>query len=251
MWKQLRRPRLAASSKSAGSSSTNIVIPGLKKKYALPPDYSGIVIPEKPKLKFIERAPSIPKARREFKNLRDIRGPSTEATEFTEGQYGILAMGGGYLRWGHFEMVRLTINRHINPRTMFAIWRVPAPYKPITRKGLGQRMGGGKGAIDHYVTAVKAGRLIVEVGGYVEFGEVEYFLTQVAQKLPFPAIAVSRESLQEMRDREEERRQNNQNPWTFERIITSNMLGMRKYLSPYDLRFKGRYWGKFFLPDRV
>lgn len=160
-------------------------------------------------------------------------------------------MGGGYLRWGHFEMLRMIVNRHINPRTMFAVWRVPAPYKPITRKGLGQRMGGGKGAIDHYVTAVKAGRLIVEVGGYVEFGEVEHFLTQAAKKLPFPAVAVSRESLQGMRDKEEERRRNNQNPWTFERIITSNMLGMRKFLSPYDLQLKGRYWGKFFLPDRV
>ncbi|KAL8182795.1 UNVERIFIED_CONTAM: mitochondrial ribosomal large subunit component [Gekko kuhli] len=250
MWKRLGRPPFALPKKPAGSSSTK-KLPPLLKKYALPPDYSGIKIPEKAKLKFIERAPNIPKVRREFKNLGDIRGPSTEATEFTEGQYGILAMGGGYLRWGHFEMIRLTISRHINPRKMFAVWRVPAPYKPVTRKGLGQRMGGGKGAIDHYVTAVKAGRLIIEVGGYVEFGEVERFLTQVAQKLPFPAIAVSRESLQEMRDKEEERRQNNQNPWTFERIITSNMLGMRKFLSPYDLQFKGRYWGKFFLPHRV
>lgn len=161
------------------------------------------------------------------------------------------AMGGGYLRWGHFEMMRLTINRHLNPRTMFAVWRVPAPYKPITRKGLGQRMGGGKGAIDHYVTAVKTGRLIVEVGGHCEFGEVERFLTQVAKKLPFPAKAVSRESLQEMQQREEERKLNNQNPWTFERIVSANMLGIRKFVSPYDLQLKGQYWGKFFLPDRV
>ncbi|XP_077177172.1 large ribosomal subunit protein uL16m [Paroedura picta] len=248
IWGQLKPPRFRVSRKPVGPRKN---FKSLLEKYALPLDYSGIKIPEKPKLKFVERAPNLPIVRREPKNLRDIRGFSTEATEFTEGQYGILAMGGGYLRWGHFEMIRLTINRNLNPRKMFAVWRVPAPYKPITRKGLGQRMGGGKGAIDHYVTAVKAGRLIVEVGGYVQFGEVEHFLTQVAQKLPFPAIAVSRESLQEMRDKEEERRQNNQNPWTFERIITSNMLGMRKYLSPYDLKLKGRYWGKFFLPDRI
>lgn len=248
MWSLLGRPsRLDA---PAGLHGTKIFIAGLK-KFVLPPDYSGITIPEKPKLKFVERAPNLPKVRREFKNLRDIRGPSTEATEFTEGQHGILALGGGYLRWGHFEMMRLTINRHLNPRTMFAVWRIPAPYKPITRKGLGQRMGGGKGAIDHYVTAVKAGRLILEVGGLCEFGEVERFLTQVAKKLPFPAKAVSRESMEEMRRREEERRRNNQNPWTFERIVTANMLGIRKYLSPYDLQLKGRYWGKFFLPDRV
>ncbi|NXV24979.1 RM16 protein, partial [Cepphus grylle] len=161
------------------------------------------------------------------------------------------ALGGGYLHWGHFEMIRLTIGRSMDPKTMFAIWRVPAPYKPVTRKSLGHRMGGGKGPIDHYVTAVKSGRLVVEVGGHCEFGEVKPFLTQVARKLPFPAVPVSRDSLRQMRQEEEEKKLNNQNPWTFERIVTANMLGMRKYLSPYDLRLKGRYWGKFYLKHRV
>ncbi|XP_010151637.1 PREDICTED: 39S ribosomal protein L16, mitochondrial, partial [Eurypyga helias] len=173
------------------------------------------------------------------------------------------ALGGGYLHWGHFEMIRLTIGRCMDPRNMFAVWRVPAPSKPVTRKSLGHRMGGGKGPIDHYVTAVKSGRLVVEVGGRCEFGEVKPFLMQVARKLPFPAIPVSRDGLQRMREEEEEKKLNNQNPWTFERVVTANMLGMRRnlspynmlgmrrYLSPYDLRLKGRYWGKFFLKHRV
>ncbi|NXF12826.1 RM16 protein, partial [Smithornis capensis] len=234
----------------AGPGGVAVPRAGLR-KLVQPPDYSGIVFPEKPKLKFMDRVPAVPKVRKEPRRLRDIRGPSEEATDFIQGQYGILALGGGYLRWGHFEMIRLTIGRHIDPKSMFAVWRVPAPSKPVTRKSLGHRMGGGKGPIDHYVTPVKSGRLVVEVGGHCEFGQVQPFLTQVAQKLPFPAIPVSRESLQEMRREEEEKRLNNQNPWTFERVITSNMLGMRKYLSPYDLRLKGRYWGKFFLKHRV
>lgn len=49
-----------------------------------------VSIPEKPKLRFVERAPLVPKVRREPKNLRDIRGPSTDATEFTEGNFAIL-----------------------------------------------------------------------------------------------------------------------------------------------------------------
>ncbi|NWH73675.1 RM16 protein, partial [Piaya cayana] len=229
-----------------------LVVPqaGLK-KYPQPPDYSGIVFPEKTKLKFMDKVPSVPKVRREPRRLWDIRGPSREATDFIQGQYGILALGGGYLHWGHFEMIRLTIGRNMDPKTMFAVWRVPAPSKPLTRKSLGHRMGGGKGPIDSYVTAVKCGRLVVEVGGRCEFGEVEPFLTQVAKKLPFPAAAVSREGLEQMRREEEEKRLNNQNPWTFERVVTGNMLGMRRYLSPYDLRLKGRYWGKFFLKHRV
>lgn len=97
------------------------------------------------------------------------------------------ALGGGYIHWGHIEMMRLTINRKMDSRTTFARWRINSPYKPVTRKGLGQRMGGGKGAIDHYVTPIRYGRLIVEVGGKVELGEVEHILTEVAKKLPFPA----------------------------------------------------------------
>ena len=148
-------------------------------------------------------------------------------------------------------MMRLTINRFMDPKNMFALWRVPAPFKAITRKGMGQRMGGGKGAIDHYVTPVKAGRLIVEVGGRCEFQEVQGILNQVAHKLPFPAKAVSRETREKIQKDQEERERNNQNPWTFERIATANMLGIRKVLSPYDLTHRGRYWGKFYMPERV
>ena len=97
------------------------------------------------------------------------------------------ALGGGYIHWGHIEMIRLTINRKMDPKTTYARWRINAPYKPITRKGLGQRMGGGKGAIDHYVTPVRYGRIIVELGGKLELSEIEHILTQVAKKLPFPA----------------------------------------------------------------
>lgn len=39
-------------------------------------------------------------------------------------------------------------------------------------QGQGQRMGGGKGPIDHYVTPVKARRVILEMGGKCEFIEV-------------------------------------------------------------------------------
>lgn len=69
-------------------------------------------------------------------------------------------------------MIRLTIARHLDQKIMFAIWRVDPPWQPITKKGQGQRMGGGKGAIDHYVTPVKAGRIILEVGGKCEYAEV-------------------------------------------------------------------------------
>jgi large subunit ribosomal protein L16 len=48
-------------------------------------------------------------------------------------------------------------------------------------------MGGGKGAIDHYVVPIKAGRVIVELGGKCEFEQAFIFLKEVAHILPFKA----------------------------------------------------------------
>ncbi|XP_028999268.1 39S ribosomal protein L16, mitochondrial isoform X2 [Betta splendens] len=221
------------------------------KMFEIPPDYSDVVIPEKPKLKFLDKVPTLKKVKKEMKKLRDIQGPAKAANSFTTGQYAVVAMGGGYLHWGHMEMMRLTINRKFDSRTTFARWRVNAPYKPITRKGLGQRMGGGKGAIDHYVTPVRYGRLILEVGGKVELGEVEHILTEVAKKLPFPAKVMSRETLEAMQNEQAAMEQNNQNPWTFKQVVQGNMLGIRRVCSPFDLHHHGRFTGKFHLPGRV
>ncbi|XP_068595975.1 large ribosomal subunit protein uL16m isoform X1 [Brachionichthys hirsutus] len=221
------------------------------KTFDIPPDYSHVVLPERPKLKVLEKVPNLAKVRREMKNLQDIQGPAKTGDAFTTGQYAIVALGGGYLRWGHTEMIRLTIGRKLDFQKTFAVWRIKGPYKPITRKSLGHRMGGGKGAIDHYVTPVRCGNLILEVGGKVEFKEVEHVLRQVAKKLPFPAKVVSRESLAAMQKEQVERIENNQNPWTFKRIAQGNMLGIRKVLSPFDLQNHGRYTGKFYFPERV
>lgn len=231
-------------------SNMKVMSAGLR-TYAVPPDFSDVVLPEKMKLKFLDKIPNLKQGKKEMKKLRDIQGPAQSSNTFTKGQYGIVALGGGYLHWGHMEMMRLTINRRMDPSTTFALWRFRAPHKPITRKGLGQRMGGGKGAIDHYVTPVKCGRLVLEVGGHVELAEVEPLLAEVAKKLPFPAKVVSRESLAALAQDQAEREVNNQNPWSFQRVARANMLGIRKVLSPFDLRNHGRYAGKFFYPARV
>ena len=56
----------------------------------------------------------------------------------------------------------------------------------------------------------------------------------VADKLPFPAKAVSQEIL----DKDEQERWdalvNNQNPWTFERIVRGNFLGIQRYTGRLD-----------------
>lgn len=61
------------------------------------------------------------------------------------------------MKFIHFDQMRIQLSRKLDTNRMFAIWRLDSPWQPVTKKGQGVRMGKGKGAIDHYVTPVKAG----------------------------------------------------------------------------------------------
>ncbi|XP_061395405.1 large ribosomal subunit protein uL16m [Musca vetustissima] len=214
-------------------------------KYFAPPvKYEDFKQVERPKLRIMERVPQYPPNLRPpkmQKKLRFMRGPELVHNTLLHKQYGIIATGGGRLRWGHFEMMRLTIGRKMDVNRMFAIWRVPAPWQPVTKKGQGQRMGGGKGAIDHYVTPVKAGRVILEISGKCEFAEVKPFLELVANILPFKAEVVSQDIIDERERTESILEKDNMNPFTMKYVIQNNLNGCHRWLSPVDHKWFGKY----------
>lgn len=175
------------------------------------------------------------------KKLKLMRGPELIHNFLLHKQYGIQAQCGGRMRWGHFEMLRLSIGRKMDVNRMFTIWRVDAPWQPLTRKGQGQRMGGGKGAIDHYVTPVKHGKIILELGGKCEFQEVEAFLQRYANQLPFKARAVSHEMLEKEEKERKEKEAANINPYTMKYVIQNNLGGIHRFLSPVDHKWFGEY----------
>ena len=102
-------------------------------------------------------------------------------------------------------------------------------------------MGGGKGSIDHYVTPVKAGRVILEVGGKCEFTETLHFLREVAEKLPFKAKAVSYEMMEAEKAENELLAKANLNPYTAEYLIKNNIGGCHQWISPYDKKWFFKY----------
>ena len=157
------------------------------------------------------------------------------------GQYGIVAIHGGCLRHGTFEFMRNYINRFTEPNKCFAFYRVDAPYKPITKHGKGKKMGGGKGSISHYVTPIKAGRVILEVGGELLWEEVQPWLSRVAQRLPFEAIAVSKELMDRLDAKENRLIETNENPYTFEWLVRNNILDCHQFVSQRDKKWFGRF----------
>uniref|UniRef100_A0A0M3KI15 Large ribosomal subunit protein uL16m n=1 Tax=Anisakis simplex TaxID=6269 RepID=A0A0M3KI15_ANISI len=123
----------------------------------------------------------------------------------------------------------------------FAIWRVPAPWLPRTKKAQGTKLGGGKGNISHYVTPVRANRIILEVGGFITEYEARAYLMYLCERFSFTVEFVSAEILAERRREEQRIAQLNVNRFNWDTVIKYNMQNCRSWLSQYDVAWKGRY----------
>jgi len=165
--------------------------------------------------------------------------------ELILGQYGIVAISAGAMSRKHFEFVRNRFNKYLQAQSSFAIFRVDAPFKPKGSK-VGKRMGSGKAKTKSYITPVKAGRVIVEVGGKVTWDETRPWLSRIAANLPMECIAVSKEMLDRLNAEEERLAHENTNPYTIEWMIRNNILDCQTLLTPYDTK----WFGKFTYRDR-
>lgn len=208
-------------------------------------------MPERHRLSVMTRTPNMfiggtLKPPKGTKELWRMMGEDKVQNDLLMGQFGIVAITGGMIQHKHFEMMRVATGRSLNAKKTFSIYRVDAPYKPIIDHGFGKRMGGGKGAIDGYGTPVRAGKVILEVGGKAEWAEVQPWLSVVAQRLPFKAMAVHAEQLKRLKEEEERLMNTNKNPITFEWLIRNNIMNCQTKFSEYDRR----WFGKFTYKDR-
>lgn len=138
---------------------------------------TGVDMPNKPKLRVMQKVPNYNNIRppRMQKKLILMRGPDVEHnTQLVHKQFGVIALQGGRIKHPHIEMARLSIGRKLDTSRMFAVWRIPEPWQPLHKRGIGIRLGGGKGSIDHYASPIKAGRVILEIAGNCEFNEVSF-----------------------------------------------------------------------------
>jgi len=102
-----------------------------------------------------------------------IRGVATRGTELAFGDFGLKAMEQTRMTARQIEAARRAIIRYL--RKGGKLWIRIFPDKPITTKGVEVPMGGGKGAVDHYVAAIKPGRIIFELSGISEQQSREAF----------------------------------------------------------------------------
>ncbi len=120
------------------------------------------------------------------------RGASMRGSELSFGQYGLKAMGCGWVTTRQIEAARIAMTRYI--KRGGKIWIRIFPDKPVSKKPAETRMGSGKGAPEDWVAVVKPGRILYEMQGVDENVAKEAFRL-AAHKIAIPTKFVKRESI--------------------------------------------------------
>jgi large subunit ribosomal protein L16 len=131
--------------------------------------------------------PKKQKFRKQFRGK--MRGSAYRGADVSFGEYGMKAMGRGWLSARQIEAARKAIVKHT--RRGGKVWIRVFPDKPTTKKALGVRMGSGKGDIHQYVCVVKPGRVLFEIAG-VEEDVARLAFLNASAKLPFATKVVKK-----------------------------------------------------------
>lgn len=92
-----------------------------------------------------------------------IQGAVSRGDKVSFGSYGLKAMTGGLISARQIEAARRAMTRYIQRGGK--VWIRIFPDKPMTSTGAETPMGKGKGAVDHYVSKVRPGKVLFEMDG--------------------------------------------------------------------------------------
>jgi len=95
-----------------------------------------------------------------------MKGRATSGNTLAFGEFGLVTLEAHWLESKQIEAARRAMTHHIKRGGQ--IWIRVFPDKPVTAKPAEVRMGGGKGAPDHWVAVIKPGRVLFEIGGVTE-----------------------------------------------------------------------------------
>ena len=116
-------------------------------------------------------------------------GKSKAGRDVVFGDFGLVAMEGGYVSSNQIEAARVAMTRYMNRGGQ--VWIKIFPHMARTKKPLEVRMGSGKGAPEGWVAVVQRGRVMFEIGGVSEEVAREA-LRLGANKLPVKAKFVTK-----------------------------------------------------------
>lgn len=119
-------------------------------------------------------------------NPRRVAG---RKTSLSFGGYGLKALEASWITARQVEAARRAMTRFVQRGGK--IWVRIFTQRPVTLKGGEIRMGGGKGAVDHYVALVKPGTMLFEIDGVTET-EAREALRLAGHKLPVRSVFIKK-----------------------------------------------------------
>ena len=121
-----------------------------------------------------------------------MRGMANRGSTISFGDYALKAQESSWITARQIEAARRAITGHVKRGGQ--IWIRVFPDKPVSARPAETRMGGGKGAVDRWVSVVKRGRILFEIGDVPEDTAKEA-LIRASHKLPIKTKIISREEL--------------------------------------------------------
>jgi large subunit ribosomal protein L16 len=121
-----------------------------------------------------------------------MKGRASRGNTLSFGEFGLQALEPCWMTSRQIEAARRAIVRYV--RRGGKLWIRVFPDKPVTTKPAETRMGGGKGAVDHWVAVVKPGRMIFEIAGVQEEAAREA-MRLASHKLPIRTRFVTRQDV--------------------------------------------------------
>ena len=135
-------------------------------------------------------APRKTKHRKAHKGKPSDKLPlATRGTTLSFGSYGLKSLEAKWITARQLESARRAISRFTarGGKTWIRVF----PHKPVTAKSAEVGMGKGKGAVDHYIVNLKAGKVLIEIDGVTETVAKEA-LKRAGAKLPVKTKFISK-----------------------------------------------------------
>jgi large subunit ribosomal protein L16 len=109
------------------------------------------------------------------------RGVAARGSDVSFGDFGMQASECGRITARQIEAGRMAITRHV--KRVGKLWIRVFPDRPVTKKPLEVRMGGGKGGVELWAAVIQPGRVMFEISGVDEVTAREAFRL-AGHKLP-------------------------------------------------------------------
>lgn len=118
-------------------------------------------------------------------------GLSFRGSELDFGDFGLKSLERGWVTAREIEAARRALTRYI--RRGGQVWIRIFPDKAVTKQPAETRMGGGKGAVDHFVAVVRPGQMVFELAG-VPVETAREALRLAAHKLSVKTLFLMKEN---------------------------------------------------------